>query len=242
MLSCIALHDWPATLVLGEVYSTLESLLEQSGFKLTQAHILVAGWPRAKKLSPTKVRGSLIAEGLLAKSLEGEFVMGQVRIEFMLRADSSSLLYVGTDPANEEILVRLLRDLASKLHFSYGYLFNAAKRGAALYAVGITHCDAGEMVVEASQDADDRWFSERLLPDSEHRYRDRGLFRNIYPYNLLNSSHLNALVDGVRLEDKIKHANWGELFRASDTNWLWKINSDALPEIISSIERSNLLI
>lgn len=242
MLTCIALYDWPSTLGMSDVYSTLESFLEQNSFKITQSHILVAGWPKAKKIAPAEVGRSLVDGGLLTKSFEGEFAKGQVCIEFLLRADSSSLLYVGSDPANEEILVRLLKDLTSKLHFSYGYLFNIAKQGAALYAVGITHWDFDEVVGESDQDADGRWFSERVLPGSEHRYRDRGFFRDIYPCNLLNASHLNALVDGVRLEDKIERAGWGELFRISDTNWLWKIHPSTIQEVRGSIARSNLLV
>lgn len=223
------------------VYGAVESFLEKNNFNLVRAHILVSGWPKAKRIAPDDVK-DIISRGGGVKSLEGEFAGGGARIELLIRPDSSPILYVGLEPPDEEFLVRFIRHMAQEIDVSYGYFFSATKEAAALYAVGITQCGTGEGAELPDQDADARWFNERVLPRSGHRYKDQGFFRNIYPYNLINNNHLSVLVDGVTLEAKIRSANWGGLVRVGDMNWLWRVPPNSTSEIRAAIARSGHLI
>jgi len=59
-----------------------------------------------------------------------------------------------------------------------------------------------------------------------------GVFRSVYPLNYLNRSHLDRLIDGLRLEEWVFLASAGTIEPLADNLWTWTIHD---PEKVTAI-------
>lgn len=69
-----------------------------------------------------------------------------------------------------------------------------------------------------------------------------GRLRDVYPMNVLSAVHLNATVDGERLEDWICIGGRGRLSPVNETVSIWEVDESELGVVRPAIESNGLLI
>lgn len=223
-----------------EVFPAAKALLLGIGSHLVECHLLIEGWPKAKKFDATRLESELIDAGNI-KSIEAKF-QGEIGcVQLLVRNDASQLLFIGTEINDKSVPLILLREISEKFSPCYGYLYECPLGHSALYAAGITYSVSGD-VEDSIADADERWFSERVMKNSKHRYCSAGMLRDVYESNLINESHLSANVDGVRLAEVIVLRNWGYVEKIGENRWLWEVPVEVIPEVRRSCFTAGILI
>lgn len=224
-----------------EVFRAAGVLLSGVGSYLVECHLLVEGWPKAKKIDVARLALEL-GDVENIKSIEGKFGGEIGCVQLLVRNDASQLLFIGTEISDKSVPIKLLREVVERLSPCYGYLYKCPLNYSALYAAGITYSAAGESVEESIADADARWFGERVMKNSKHRYCSSGMLRDVYGMNLINKSHLNINVEGARLEEVVTLRNWGFIERVCENRWLWEVPAAMIPEIRRSCFAAGILI
>jgi hypothetical protein len=123
-------------------------------------------------------------------------------------------------------------EIAEILSPSYGFGFTRSCRlGPGLFAVGIM---AGDMVVPKDEAEyqlrlrDNRWGDMGM----ESKVYDRGVMRDVFPINYLNSEHLRKRVNGISLEKWIRQdAARGVLTPITNQLTEWSVNDQELASL-----------
>jgi hypothetical protein len=70
-----------------------------------------------------------------------------------------------------------------------------------------------------------------------------GMFRNIYPYNIINNKHLENTVEGKKMSEWIYDSEKrGNLSELNENLYLWTIKESNLLYVRDHIAKENLLI
>lgn len=87
------------------------------------------------------------------------------------------------------------------------------------------------------------WRDETPMFYGSARY-ENSMLRMIYPYNLINSKHLNVLVDGKTLEENIHDdERFGVLIPTANTeSFIWKVPSEQLAYVNKVCGQAGILI
>ncbi len=148
-------------------------------------------------------------------------------------------------------------------NISYGYYYPKARTG---YINGgefsynwLTDCSTSKDVAESEFPKSPvlrwQWYlrfaaprigqppTEASLVD-ERAFDLRGVFRDVYPYNILSPEHLKQRIGGKCLRDWIlESSHWGELNTIIENElYLWTVNEDNFPAVRESMIRERLLV
>jgi hypothetical protein len=154
---------------------------------------------------------------------------GQGGFSISAREDLARALFVSvsTDD-NERVFVELIEGLARKANLCYGFSFQwFEETDPFFFAMGISHV-LDSAVNDPADDEDDltdsdRWFNERSLNRGGGRYATAGFFRNVFPLNVLNSTHMNCVVAGLPFLVAVEKFGWGSVEELPNSNWLWTV-------------------
>lgn len=154
---------------------------------------------------------------------------------------SSGYVHIGIPESCGVTLSELLRQsyfLARPLaSWGYGIAYlRLSSRAPGMYAIGIIggHPPYPD-VTRKDRDRISCWSREF---DGRCRHL-RGLFRDVYPANLLSSLHVNASVGRGKT---LLTSGWGEFARLDEAMWLWTVPEGDIPTIRAALERADLII
>jgi hypothetical protein len=119
----------------------------------------------------------------------------------------------------------------------YGYIYQRKfSEGPNHYPFGVI---GGSEVIE---DTEEKKIGEWGRVYSSKRYRT-GLLRDIYPYNILTSAHLEQVINGETLEQWIKkNSSHGTLEKITDDHWLWSLTPEQIPAVQEALYPSGILL
>jgi hypothetical protein len=139
--------------------------------------------------------------------------------------------------ASEE-LMSLLRSLVSIYNPKYGIGFERERRlGPDSYCVGLAQGlrSSGSEYEEAINIT--RWGMRGI----QDRVFERGVLRDVYRWNLINSTHLaRNLSGGIDLKSWIR-AGHGQLDGMTSDTWLWTIEPEDIPGIRETLTQAQLI-
>lgn len=71
---------------------------------------------------------------------------------------------------------------------------------------------------------------------------NHGLLRGLYPWNIVNSSHLNFEIEGDKLGEWVERkSERGSLTRLDSRLHLWEVTDEAIPHVLSTLERAGMI-
>ncbi|MEK5162385.1 hypothetical protein NYE69_08600 [Paenibacillus sp. FSL R5-0527] len=131
-----------------------------------------------------------------------------------------------------------LKDVAERAQVPYGVLYAAGKMTNTYYYAG---GDNGTALFPYENGFAFKHETPGLY-NGEGRYVDQ-MLRMVYPCNLLNSRHLNMVIDGVRLEDWITGSQErGLLTRIGNDQWMWEVGEERLDSVNQACGEAGLLV
>jgi hypothetical protein len=113
--------------------------------------------------------------------------------------------------------------------YGIGYL-RELRKGPSLYAVGIGQgTDTQEYSGDAHQESvrHAHWGYTGM---KEEVYR-QGIIRDIYPWNLLNKTHLETVIDGIPLKQWIETDQDRGSLRSVNNAWIWELNDSNIANV-----------
>lgn len=90
----------------------------------------------------------------------------------------------------------------------------------------------------------ERWKITKWLDHyPERKGYKTGDYRDIYPYNLISSAHLEQEIEGKKLAVWIKSDERnGELTKLSDDLWMWKVDEANIPHVREAMRSTGRVI
>ncbi|WAC63612.1 hypothetical protein OVA13_02125 [Pseudoxanthomonas sp. SL93] len=244
---CLAIYDWDTGVGCLDIFNSVKEYFLENDFFLHDFSVLVSGWPRSKKLRIDQIDHE-IKNRSDVKSIEGSF-LGDCKDGYFFITGSASpasfaFVRVPIYLESETLFNSLIDLLSSKLKISYGCVFCWDKdHDSMLYALGITHQISDGDPDELQSEGDARWFNERIMnPPVGRRFKNQGMFRDVYDANIINESHLNCTVGGLIFTEAVRRNSWGRIIKYKNSTWVWITKGADVKEIVSRLSAEGLLI
>jgi hypothetical protein len=201
---------------------------------------------KARRYSSASLRRAAAQPGLLgisAYSVPERFTQLVFDWQLELSLDAKQLmLFLGTDDSacSWDTFVRLSSEALQYIRASYGFGGTMPRLdGPSFFSVGIATGYTGALERRPFFQEIERWGHELR---GARRF-ERGLFRDVFPINVLGSSHLGREVGGKPLSAQIANGNLpGRLMPAAYGSSLWLLKQEELDVARSALRESGLLI
>ncbi|KMJ44108.1 hypothetical protein AB204_16085 [Xenorhabdus khoisanae] len=139
---------------------------------------------------------------------------------------------------NNDKIISFIKLLVEKINFSYGIIYNTDKITKAFYYAG------GDNLASIYPYENPSIF-KRETPgrfNGKERYND-SMLRMVYPYNIINNSHLEIKIENVNLKKWIlSDKENGSLEKLNDELWLWKVEQTYLNKVNQVCGEADILI
>jgi hypothetical protein len=73
------------------------------------------------------------------------------------------------------------------------------------------------------------------------RVWEKGLLRDVYPWNFVSTHQLHARVSGVPLKEWIRRGGRGELEQLSEDLWFWELDPELIPAVREALDKGDLI-
>jgi len=157
---------------------------------------------------------------------------------------NKGLFYVCFDDAihslTKDYILKLVKDLSQFCPFKYGIGYQREfTKGPDWYVSGIIEGIKRTPENNREREQIGCWFKKYAV---NNRYKT-GLFRDIYPFNILTSSHLVQKVQNQSLGNWIRqNPGHGNLAQVTNHHWLWSLAPTQIPDAQESLQKSGLLL
>jgi hypothetical protein len=253
MGSYVALFE-PEAKVVDRLTSTMAFLRQLTGanaLRLYDATAMHRGWPKPKKVKAFEhledlggLEELVTLEFKFSSGLDSK-LSGQVLTSGP--AAVASVYVAQVSKGSAELLVdRLVARIASIAAPGYGYAEQCpASIDPFLHVLGITSGFPQSEEENREAEKDEIWFSERVLgwgKERIRRFRDSGMLRDVYTYNILNELHLSYCIEGSSLRSVIQKEGWGTLKPLPGLTWAWSLDEAEVVQARSALESAGQLI
>lgn len=245
---CLALYDIEGMPKLQDAFSKVGNLYIDLNMELSEFHLMISGWPKAKRIRPEMVRQE-IAKHQNIISIEGFFTNDRSEsfyfsISGMGSTQSILFLSVPQELESKILLEKFALMLSSECKLNYGYIFEwAGDADPFFYATGVNYVANADIENQQhGENANDRWFNETVLISRGKRYLNNGMFRELYSFNVLNHKHAEILIEGHELREYIRLNGWGEQETLDRGAWAWRVRPEMLGRISDRLRSLNRFI
>jgi hypothetical protein len=141
---------------------------------------------------------------------------------------------------SDKLMLPIAQNIIHALKPVYGIGYNRERKfGPSLYAIGIGYGGeplSGEAYEQALHRA--RWGDLGMI---RQVYRE-GIIRDVYPWNFLTESHLEAKINNIPLQDWIQQDEQrGHLKLLSDGVWLWEVPEANILTVRSTLWNAGII-
>lgn len=169
------------------------------------------------------------------------------RLTAMLETQANVLVLCfddGLGKFDETYLKQLVSEMCDFYKFSYGYCFQRPlKLGPVLYAFGIsTGIDGYGPVQSDRKRPTAKWFNAGSFFEKSNESKADYL-RDIYPFNILSSVHLQRNVEGGSLKDWVQLDSCrGRFEQMNETLWWWAVDPKEIDGVRKALADQQLLV
>jgi hypothetical protein len=146
-----------------------------------------------------------------------------------------------TVPDAEQRVMALVGRWLDRIRPAYGIgFYRPRRRGPDAYGIGLSH---GYQGVYDGPEYEESRAVNRWADGMDEAVYDVGILRDVYPYSLLTTRHLERPVDGgCSLQEWITAEPWrGQLSVCQDRYTLWTVASEHLPEVRRQLANAGAL-